>query len=262
MRDDPKDQKTLKVAICVPIYGHAPGLFTHSLANMLVYSLSHATLTYEGEPRALEINPYFVTCSMLTEARHKLVADAQLWGADYLLWLDADHVFPHDTLMRLLSHGLPVVGCNYARRLVPTAPTAAALDGTRLYTTLAKAEAGEVEECAHLGFGVLLWDMRILNALYAQAEQDGDMFLPLFKFDTDASGSGVIGEDVYFFRKLAKSGIRPFVDHKLSWEVGHLHEVIMTNAHAVTHREAFEKKRDEQIRQFDEKADELESVNG
>lgn len=260
-------KKTLKVAICVPIYGHAPGLFTHSFANMLVYSLSHATLTVNGEPRLLEIEPLFVTCSMLTEARHKLVADAQLNGADYILWLDADHVFPPETLMRLLSHGLPVVGCNYARRLVPTAPTAAALsddpeatNAGKLYTTKEKADAGLVEECAHLGFGVLLMDMRITGALYAQAEKDGATFMPLFQFDTE--GGSVVGEDVYFFRKLARAGIRPHVDHGLSWEVGHIHEIIMTNAHAVAQKSAFEDKRTDQIRQMDDRAAELEFIGG
>lgn len=231
--------RRLKVAICIPVYGMTHAKFTQSLANMLVFSLGARIEDAHGQAVALEIETFMVSCSMLTESRHRLVAEALAWDADYMLCLDADHVFPPDALVRLVSHRLPVVGCNYARRFTPTAPTAA-IDSSDddearhlLYTTREKAEAGLVEPCAHLGFGVLLVDMRIFDALQAHAEGEGDgNFLPLFKFEPTANKVGMIGEDVFFFRKLAAAGIRPFVDHRLSWEVGHMFEVILTNRHA------------------------------
>lgn len=223
----------MKIAICIPVYGDTKAKFTQSLANMLIHTKDATIVDGAGNPLPVEIEVFMVSCSMLTESRHRLVAEAIVWGADYMLCLDADHTFPPDTLVRLLSHGLPAVGCNYARRHTPTAPTAA-YDGEHhsltLYTTREKAEAGEIEECAHLGFGVLLLDMRIFDALQKHAEDHGDgNFLPLFKFEPTENKIGMIGEDVFFFRKLAECGIKPFVDHRLSWEVGHLFEVILTN---------------------------------
>jgi hypothetical protein len=226
-----------------------------------------------------------VSCSMLTESRHRLVAEALAWEADYMLCLDADHVFPADTLVRLLAHNLPAVGANYPRRFAPTAPTAAIVpphaphgEGTHpkggggvnpnddesprtlLYTTRELAERGLVEPVAHLGFGVLLLDMRIFDALQVRAEAKGDgNFLPLFKFEPTANKVGMIGEDVYFFRKLAECGIRPFVDHRLSWEVGHLFEVVLTNGHALAQKDQWAEHVKHRARKFEAKAEVIEA---
>ena len=281
---------TLTVAICIPVYGMTHARFTQCLANLIVHSLG-ATVVRDGRNVELVLETFMVSCSMLTESRHRLVAEALAWGADHMLCLDADHVFPPDTLVRLLAHGLPAVGANYPRRFAPTAPTAAIVpphrpDGegdhakhgggavpprhgegdrtkcgggaaqasetsdesppTLLYTTRELAERGLVEPVAHLGFGVLLLDMRIFDALQHRAEEqaareglppDDANFLPLFTFEPTANKVGMIGEDVYFFRKLAECGIRPFVDHRLSWEVGHLFEVVLTNGHALAQKE-------------------------
>ena len=116
--------RTLKVALCIPVYGMCHARFTQSLANMIVHSLAAELSDPAGEAVKLELETFMVSCSMLTESRHRLVAEALAWEADFMLWLDADHVFPPDTLMWLLAHNLPAVGANYPRRFTPTAPTA------------------------------------------------------------------------------------------------------------------------------------------
>lgn len=252
----------MKIAITIPVYGDTKAKFTQSLANMLVYTLQARIEDAEGKPIALEIETFMVSCSMLTESRHRLVAEAIAWGADYMLCLDADHTFPDNALVRLLSHGLPAVGCNYARRFAPTAPTAAINSGEEdnlrhlLYTTEEKALEGIVEPVAHLGFGVLLLDMRIFDALQDHAEKAGDgNFLPLFKFEPTENKIGMIGEDVFFFRKLAEAGIVPFVDHGLSWEVGHMFEMILTNRHACSQKEQWAEHQAHKADKFKAKAE-------
>ena len=279
--------RTLKVAICIPVYGMCHAKFTQSLANMIIHSLGADLRDPDGTPVELELETFMVSCSMLTESRHRLVAEALAWEADHMLWLDADHVFPPDTLMRLLAHNLPAVGANYPRRFAPTAPTAAILRDaasanstapqderaeehesprTLLYTTREDAERGLVEPVAYLGFGVLLIDMRIFDALQAKAEADGNgqssgtsgaSFLPLFKFEPTTNKVGMIGEDVFFFNKLAEVGIRPFVDHRLSWEVGHLFEVVLTNGHALAQREQWAEHQRTKAAKFARKAEEV-----
>ena len=274
--------QTLRIAICIPVYGMTHAKFTQSLASMIVYSLE-AAIVRDGRNVKLELETFMVSCSMLTESRHRLVAEALAWEADYMLCLDADHVFPPDTLVRLLAHGLPAVGANYPRRFAPTAPTAAILrqaeddpsirgsaatqderegeeTATLLYTTRALAERGLVEPVAHLGFGVLLLDMRVFDALQAKAEAKGEgNFLPLFKFEPTANKVGMIGEDVFFFRKLATCGIRPFVDHALSWEVGHLFEAVLTNGHALAQKDQWAEHARNRARKFEAKAEEFEA---
>jgi hypothetical protein len=255
----------LKIALCIPVYGMTHAKFTQSLANMITHSLQADIRDGAGEPIKLQIETFMVSCSMLTESRHRLVAEALAWDADYMLWLDADHVFPCDALVRLLGHGLPVVGCNYPRRFSPTAPTAAICseddDSTRhlLYTTQELAEQGLVEPVAHLGFGVLLVNMKVFDALQAHAEAHGDgNFLPLFKFEPTENKIGMIGEDVFFFRKLAEAGVRPFVDHRLSWEVGHCFEVILYNSHAVAQRDKWAEHQRTKAAKFAAKAEAIE----
>ena len=255
----------MKLAICIPCYGDTKSKFTQSLASLLVHTAQAELLDADGEPITLQIETFIVSSSMLTEGRHRLVAEALAWGADYMLWMDADHTFPHDAFCRLWAHGLPVIGANYARRIAPTAPTAAYIgkDGVnyQLYTTEEKAEAGEVEACAHLGFGLVLMDMRVFDRLQEKAEADGDgNFLPLFQFTPTEDKVGMIGEDVFFFRKLREAGVTPYVDHALSWEVGHITEAIYTNAHAVSHKDRWDQYRKTRGDKFAVRAQEIEQA--
>jgi hypothetical protein len=50
-------------------------------------------------------------------------------------------------------------------------------------------------------------------------------------FDFERQGRHLVGEDTYFCRKLRDHGISIFVDHGLSWEIGHEH------SHVLTHRD-------------------------
>lgn len=261
----------IRLAVCIPVYGMTHGKFTLSLANALVYAKDCRISDADGNVLPIEIETFMVSCSMLTESRHRLVAEALAWGATHMLWLDADHVFPADTIPRLLAHNVDVVGANYARRCLPTAPTAAKIVTDRddednrnlVYTTLERAHTGEIEEVDHLGFGVCLMNMRIFDLLQVHAEQTGDgNFLPLFKFTETPGKVGMIGEDVFFFRKVREAGGRVFCDHGLSWEVGHIHEQILTNAHAVSQRDKWDEFCKTKADKFSKKAAELEAVDG
>ena len=48
-----------------------------------------------------------------------------------------------------------------------------------------------------------------------------------------------MGEDVSFFRELTEAGVKVYVDHALSWEVGHIPERVLTNADAEAQKEAW-----------------------
>lgn len=258
----------IRLAICVPVYGDTKSKFTLSLANALVHFMQCRMVDHEGNDLPREVEMFMVSCSMLTESRHRLVGEALAWGATHLLWLDADHVFPADTIPRLLSHGVDVVGANYPRRASPTAPTACRIDRNEddedvknlVYSTMEKAQDGILEECAHLGFGVCLMNMRVLDLLQVHAEETGDgNFMPLFEMKATEGKAGMIGEDVFFFRKVREAGGRVFCDHSLSWEVGHIGEQILTNAHANAQRERWVQKHEELKQKYQSKIDELEA---
>lgn len=257
----------IKLAICIPVYGDTKSKFTLSLSQALIHFMECNLVDADGNDIPREVDIFMVSCSMLTEGRHRLVGEALAWGATHLLWLDADHVFPADVIPRLLSHNLDVVGANYARRANPTAPTACRIlpsdDGEDLknlvYSTRELADAGAIEEVSHLGFGVCLMNMTVLDRLQVHADERGDgNFMPLFEMKATQGKHGMIGEDVFFFAKCREAGARIFVDHALSWEVGHIGEQILTNAHANVQREKWALQHEKTAAKYRAKIEEAE----
>jgi hypothetical protein len=231
--------KKIKVALCIPAHRQVEAKWAQCLANMIAFS-AQAIIEHDGEPASIDFETIVVSSSLLPESRNRLVVEAINWEADYMLWMDADHVFPIDSLLKLMGRSKLVVGCNYARRFTPTSPTASDLNDKLVWTTKAKAEAGEIEEVANMGLGLCLIDMRVYAMLERKAEEEGkDHFWPLFTIPSRPDGIGCIGEDVSYFQKLRDAGVKIFLDHELSWEVGHVHEMLLTNAHCEVQRDRY-----------------------
>jgi hypothetical protein len=229
----------MKIAICIPRYGDAKGEFTISLARMIAHSLR---VPVDG--RQLEIEIFCISSSNLPRGRTELLKCAMEWRARYLLWLDTDHVFPPDALLRLLRRQVDVAGCNYPRRTEPTGPVAVRIgaDGAHehVWTTAALAQADALEEVAHVGLGLCLMDMNLFHRVKAHVDKGPgwDQWEP---FDRKLlPGTALrMGEDASFFHELREAGVAVHLDHGLSWEVGHIHERILTNADAEAQREAW-----------------------
>ncbi len=229
----------MKIAICTPYYADVKGGYAYSLATMVMHTMrSH--IIFNGEAIIPEIQIFMRKSSVLPELRNILVDDALKWGANYLLWADADHSFPPDSLLRLLSHNLPVVAVNYPRRTKPTYPTAVGINGGYLWTTEEMAKAGDVTQAKYVGFGLCLIDTRIFDVLQERALAEGrENFWPLFAFEPVVGKKAPIGEDIGFFRKLEEAGIGSYVDHDLSWAIEHFYEIALTNADAVEQKAAY-----------------------
>jgi hypothetical protein len=208
----------VKIAILIPIYGGAKPAFTACLANMIAATL-RANINLDSHKIVPEIETMVVSLSTISLARGALFHRAEQWGADFSLWLDSDHVFPRNALVRLLVHQRPVVGCNYRQRQYDS-PTAVA-NGKLLEPTGDEPPLQEVEA---LGLGLCLVNMRVLGPLKAAAEAAGRPLLPLFK--EEWVGERITGEDRYFFNRLRAAGIPVHVDHLLSAEVGHIDEAV------------------------------------
>ncbi len=229
----------MKIAICTPHFREVHAKFMTSLLEMVVHT-NTATIVFNGEPIQPEVRLFTRTGSVVAALRNALLNDAMGWDANYLLWLDSDHAFPSDALLRLLSHNLPVVGVNYPRRCYPTYPTAMGFDLKPVWTTRELAEQGAVEPIAALGFGVCLLDMTILSGLHQTALAAGrESIWPLFAHEIIPGSMNVGGEDAFFFARLHEAGIKAYVDHSLSWQVTHLHEAELTNADTVAQKDLY-----------------------
>jgi hypothetical protein len=198
----------MKVAVCIPCHGDPKLAFMVSLGQLLLHTVKAQIGLIAG------------SSATLPGIRQSLVKAAITGGADYILWLDADHTFPPDALARLLSHDLDVVGANYAKRLMPEQPTASLGPGLWFATTRELAEKGALTEVDAMGLGLCL----MKTSVFSKIEK------PYFLNEPSEDGENFVGEDYYLFRKLGAAGVKIFVDHQLSWSVGHISQTILTNA--------------------------------
>ena len=200
----------MKIAICIPCHGDPKLGFAMSLARLAAHSVSHG----------LKIGIQDGSSANLPWLRCDLVKAVLPLEPDYIFWLDADHIFPPDSLIRLLAHDKPVVGVNQPTRSNPECPTAAVGPMERIVTTEDLAKRGVLRRVESMGLAMCL--MR--TEIFARLDK------PWFASEPTEDGEQFIGEDFYFFQKLKAAGIPAFVDHGLSWDVGHISQTVLTNA--------------------------------
>lgn len=220
----------MKIAICTPTYGDVTADYAQSLVAMVLRTVQ-TPIEYNGVPTVPEIKTFLASSSVLPQLRNLLVKLADEWGANYLLWIDADQSFPEEALLRLLSHNLAVVGVNYPRRAAPHHPTAVSPDGELCWTREEDARGGSLARVRSLGLGFCLMDMNVLREL-RHPTADGEE-RPLFALQMLGDGTRIRGEDVHLFMRLEQeAGVPIYLDHALSWSIGHVAKQVLTNADA------------------------------
>lgn len=209
----------MKIAVCTP-----------------VHSLTHPTFTFDLAAAAFETAKQrpgwdlkFFPCvgSGLVLARNGLLIQALKWGAERVLFADADHGFPPDTIIRLVELGLPVVAANFLTRgdseTEARRPVTVGLDGQFVTSTKEKAADPGVEEVASVGMGLCMIDPAVLKQI---AAADGPNIWPVFNTEMD-SELQFVSEDTWFCRRLRKHGVRIYVDHALSMASTHHADTVL-----------------------------------
>ncbi len=139
--------------------------------------------------------------------RNNLVKQALIAGCTHLMMMDTDQIYHTETITKLLSHKLPVVGCLVYRRYPPFDPLM--LKGQiGQYQMINEWEPESLVEVDATGTGCLLFDMEIFRKMPE----------PWFYF-REHNGAPV-GEDIGFCSDLRSAGYRIFVD--TSVPAGHL----------------------------------------
>lgn len=143
--------------------------------------------------------------------RNQMVENALQAGCTHLIMMDADQVYPKDTIPRLLAHNLPIVHAVVHRRYPPfdSILYEGALNGFTNKTDYKDGDLIEVDAC---GTGCVLYQTKIFQ----------EMDPPWFEFvqNPDKEKGGVVGEDIWFCHKARKMGYKIMVD--TSVKVGHL----------------------------------------
>ena len=204
-----------RVAVCIPSGESWKAPMAFQATCLVIHSAPH-----------VEVIPINVRGEDTAQGRNRLVRHAQRAGAGWLLWIDADMVFPPEALMRLLAHDLDIVGVDYRLRAPPFRRIGLFLrdDDKRRATTLKRAEAEAQKtgllEMAVLGLGLMLVRASVFSKLPAP------WFGRLWSREHFSFGNpdGFSTEDSYFCSVARHHGYSVWCDLDLSAQVQHVGE--------------------------------------
>lgn len=217
INDHAEQKRTL---IAVPNMGDWKAEFGHSLFN----------LRKDGE-MALQQE----IGSLVYEARNRLAMTAINSESDYVMWLDADMIFPENAFLKMREDlekpGVDIVSALYFRRIAPYTPVLyEKLDMSNDGKTVDYAEPKEVPadlfEVAGVGFGCLLMKTEIFRAVLGKHMQ---IFTPF----------ATAGEDLAFCWRARDCGYRIWCDPTIM--CGHVGKQIVTADLFLAYQEAMER---------------------
>lgn len=143
------EQKLYNIAIGVPLPTHVPTDFIRNLVNIITTTMK---LPY------VKSVMYMDKGGVRTDKNRNIIIKGALEAEmDYILWLDADMIYPNNIVDLYMQHNFDIIGCPYYKRTEPFSPVCY-IDGTnpikpyRMINplTLPKDSIAEVDG---LGFG-------------------------------------------------------------------------------------------------------------
>jgi hypothetical protein len=196
-----------QIGIAIPCQDQVDSWFTHDLCRAMA---THA-FAFPDDNLTLSMHQ----SAFLAESRNTLVKELLEAGSDFVVFLDSDMRFPASVLNDLCAHDLPVVAANCAKRRRPISATARREnpdDPSKLDAVWPDPEVQGIEKIAAVGTAV----MAIKSEVFFQIEY------PWFNTPWHAEDQRFIGEDIYFCAQLRQAGVGLYIDHALSWQVGHV----------------------------------------
>jgi hypothetical protein len=195
-----------KVAVCYPSSDMVHADFALALAGLCLAA------------HPIPLTVINAKSSIVAEARNNGVEDARKAGAEYLLFLDSDMVFPLTLLHRLLVHRKDIVGALYTRRLPPYELLGQAI------ASQPETDANGLVEMSRLPTGCMLIRMAVFDALAK----------PYFYFGINQEQGTLLGEDYAFCDGARLAGFHIWADLALSQEIGHIGQRICRIADSST----------------------------
>jgi hypothetical protein len=160
-------------------------------------------------PANTDTNIIFVPGHQLPFARNHIVHEAKKFNSDYLFFVDADMVFPTNTLIRLLSHDLDMVNALAFRRLKPYYPCIFNWDSDKHCYSTADYSHGLLEVDA-TGMPAHLIKMTVFDKIPE----------PWYYYRDN-----IFSSDLTFCENARKAGYKIMIDTDL--KIGHLSEELV-----------------------------------
>ncbi len=157
--------------------------------------------------------------SYIHHNREEIAKEAVRLGADYVLFIDTDMIFPPDALTKLLSRDKEIIGVMYNYRGTPSRPTVKFDPKYKDECTVIE-KNGEISasitdetkpfRCRAVGAGFLLVKIDVFKKLKR----------PYFTFVPETEVNEIIGEDVYFCDKARYNRYEIWCDPTI--KMGHI----------------------------------------
>jgi hypothetical protein len=193
-----------RIVVCVPLsWSFVPTLFFHSWNQMMYYS--------QGKYELLLLSSS--SCYMDT-MRNNLVDAARRHKPDYILWLDADQLYPANTPEVLMAHinsGKSVVGGLTPRSVDGDVNVYELVHSEGIISPLLNVVPGRgLIKVGAMGMGGVMVDPEVFDKLD----------LPCFTMRWNSQLARYPGEDIQFYANCKKKGIDVWCDTNLVF--GHI----------------------------------------
>lgn len=196
------------IGIAIPCMDQVDAWFAHDLAR----AMTHHAFAFPDDTMALSMHQ----SAFLAESRNELVKGLlENEGVDYVIFLDSDMRFPATLFNDLLSHNVPVVAANCAKRRRPISATARKENPETgsLEAVWPDPEKREGIEQVHIVGSAV---MCIKRDVFFQIS------FPWFHTPWHPEDQRFVGEDLFFCAQLKKYEVPLYIDHGVSWAVGHI----------------------------------------
>lgn len=201
-----------KVCIGIPSNGVWVDQFGMCLIKAIIDLLSNPTPGFG--PVSFRIHN--TRGSILPKQRTDLIKMAIEDSCTHLFFVDSDQTFPARTIRWLLHRKEKVVAANVAIKQFPSMPTARKKVNGEPYPVFTLPESEGLERVWRIGTGIMMIDLKIMPKIAK----------PWFDTKGDAHG-----EDWWFCEKIEEAGIPIYIDHDISFEVGHVGPMEFTHNH-------------------------------
>lgn len=126
-------------------------------------------------------------------------------GVDYVLWLDADMLYPHDIIVKYLEHDFDIMGCLYFKRAEPYDPVGYApgsVEGKYRPLNPVLIRPNTVYEVPGIGYGGMMVNARVYEGL-------GDEKWTRYSDDFHMPGDvGQLTHDLMFCKTAIDNGFK------------------------------------------------------
>lgn len=213
----------MKIGIGIPTPDRVhPDFALHSLTNIVSYTRKHLP--------DVELFIRYQSGVRTDRNRNIILLDFEKENVDYILWLDADMVYPADIIERYLeleklNGEMSVIGCLYFKRDGDFSPIGYVDSGDkeRPYRPLMPqlVQRGKIYEVTGLGYGGMLVPMKVYEKL---GEDKWTHYGENFHNPTATTGN--LTHDLVFCKQVKKAGFKIFLHGSI--RPGHIGEKLIT----------------------------------